>query len=43
MPVAEVWISTIIGFISGAACGIMGMMFYIRNKYDKSGDKKNGK
>jgi len=33
--IPEVWISIIVGFISGATSGIMGMMFYIRNKERK--------
>ena len=38
MPIAESTISVLLGFISGATCGIMGMMFYMRNK-----EKKNAK
>lgn len=30
--IAEVWISVIAGFISGAICGFMAVLFYMRNK-----------
>ncbi len=36
--IPEVWVSIMLGFISGATSGIMGMMFYIRNK-----ERKNAK
>ncbi len=38
--IPEVWISIIVGFISGLTCGVMGMMFYIRNKERKLESKK---
>ena len=33
--IPEVWISIIVGFISGATSGIVGMMFWIRQKEKK--------
>lgn len=39
MGIPEIYITMMVGFISGATCGVMGMMFYIRHKYNK-GDTK---
>jgi len=39
--IPEVYISIMVGFISGATSGIMGMMFYMRYRdKKKSGDVK---
>jgi len=35
MAIAEVTISVLLGFISGVACGVMVMAFWIRHKEKK--------
>lgn len=35
MAIAEVQVSVMLGFISGLACGIMGVLFYMRYKEKK--------
>ncbi len=38
--IPEVWVSIIVGFISGATSGIVGMLFWIRQKEKKLESKK---
>jgi len=39
-PIAESTISVLLGFISGLACGVMSVFFYIRYKEKKQLAKK---
>jgi len=39
-PIAESTISVLLGFISGLACGVMSVFFYIRYKEKKHLDEK---